>query len=201
MSSPPLYLVGIDPQISLLAVDIFNHSQKTRTKWYQVLLRRKDSFQKAEDWQSYIVDQCITTVNEIEKIIMLAAKTKDPKAYKVCFSVEQQRGRVKTIPETSLATAARAKGWDVRIPHPKTWKKAIKFNDCTDPSLRGNKANKARSQELYETKLRDYCKANNITAPKVTHHLCDAACITEFLGTVVKEKNENKEDDGDMHNF
>jgi hypothetical protein len=195
------YLVGIDPQTSLLAIDIKDDDRDRRVKWYQVLLRRKDSFQKAEDWQNYVVEQCIRTVNEIESIIQLYHRTtytgrSSTRPYRVFFAVEQQRGRVKTIPETCLVTAARMKKWTIRIPHPKTWKKTIDFNK-PDPNqsvvpLQGNKANKVRAQELYEKELRAYCMKEKLTPPKVIHHLCDAACLVAFLSKVTDgdEKQE-----------
>lgn len=193
-----VYLVGIDPQISLLAIDIKNHATKARVKWYQVLLKRKDSFQKAEDWQSYVIQQCIRTVNDVEAIILNNLKKhsvmNQQPSYKVYFAVEQQRGRVKTIPETCLVTAARMKGWIIRIPHPRTWKKAIDFNEMkSKPVTPGNKANKARAQELYEKELRMYCSSENppLLVPKVIHHLCDAACIVAFLQTTLEDAKSN----------
>jgi hypothetical protein len=190
MEHPVWYLVGIDPQTSLLAIDIRNDTYLSlrRVKWFQVLLRRKDSFQKAEDWQNYIVDQCLRVVDEIEAIITTYHDTQrhyKNVVWKVLFGVEQQRGRVKTIPETCLVTAARAKGWTIRIPHPKTWKKVIEFNKPNAPPIQGNKANKERAEELYGRELNAYCAKEKVIPPKVIHHLCDAACIVAFLSKVV----------------
>lgn len=195
-SEPPQeFVVGIDPQPSLLAVCVKHLNTGKRIAWFQVLLKRKDSFPKAGDWESYIVDQCIRTVSEIETHIANVFLGVQNKMFYVDFAVEQQRGRVKTIPETCLATAARARGWTIRIPHPNTWKKGMGFTAEVEDSAhipRGNKENKAWAQKLYEKSLIEHCKSKGTQPPKVTHHLCDAACIADYLDKLRREENERE---------
>ncbi len=211
-------LVGIDPQTSLIAVQIKDLKLNKKVNWFQVLLKRKDSFPKAEEWQLYVVDQSIRTVKEIK--FQIERYLNDRTAtYTVFFAVEQQRGRVKTIPETCLVTAARSQGWRIRIPHPKTWKKAIGFynepgiptTNTTSPDLKkknkpkGHKQNKEQSQLIYEKELIEYCRENKVKIPTETDHLCDAACIVKFLevtmGQCEKQDGKQEEQETAIHIF
>jgi hypothetical protein len=186
-----MYQVGIDPQITLLAICIETKVGEVYEKiaWFQVLLKRKDSWIRVEDWERYMVQQCIRTVEEIDGIIQ--EHVKYGVGVDVKFGVEQQRGRVKSIPETCLVTAAKKKGWKIHIPHPSRWKKAIGFDKvktegkdgvtANQVTLVGNKQNKKRAEELYAKELAVYCKEKKVPVPKVIHHLCDAACIALYL--------------------
>lgn len=178
------YIVGVDPQPSLLAFHICLN-EKT-IQWFQVLLARKDSFQTAGEWEIYISDQSINSIQQVENYIKQNQPPSQP--YKVEFFCEQQRGRVKTIPEACLVTAAKAKGWGVNIPHPATWKKGISFP--IKDNTTGNKANKLVAVQLKEEELIEWCKNNNTKVPKTTHHLCDAACITTYGHTLVCSRNK-----------
>ena len=182
------YVVGIDPQITLLAVRIDFRDKAggwQKVAWFQVLMKRKDAYVIVAEWEKYMVDQCIRTVDEIEGLI--ETHHGSDKGYRVEFGVEQQRGRVKSIPEACLITAAKAKGWNIHVPHPSSWKKAISFykkeklEDKKKGHVTGNKDNKKRAEELYGKELRDFCTDKKIPTPKIIHHLCDAACIARYL--------------------
>jgi hypothetical protein len=190
-----MYVVGIDPQITIIAICIQYREEGDKWKkiaWFQVLLKRKDAYVRVADWEKYMVEQCIRTVDEIAAIIQ-NHNTKDhnpQKPVSVECGVEQQRGRVKSIPEACLITAAKKMGWNIHVPHPSSWKKAISFYNTKEPTheekkkgtlITGNKENKKRAEELYAKELHEYCASKKIVPPKIIHHLCDAACIAKYL--------------------
>lgn len=186
------YYVGVDPQPSLLAFQIITEDNNV-VAWFQVLLARKESsFSTAGDWETYIASQCLFSIQTVEDHISKHTGTTKPKIHFVC---EQQRGRVKTIPEACLVTAAKNKGWEVYIPHPATWKKLVNF---PKPEGGGNKANKDIAMRLKEDKLKEFCKTRGIVPPKVTHHLCDAALLAEY--GMKKAMVSNTEEDTEKDN-
>lgn len=189
------YAVGIDPQPSVLACYIGKFEKRNVSNsqlpslfmpmqdvfWFQVSLQRKDSFKTADEWEIYVSDQCRKTIDKIERCILADSVNSSPGD--VHLNVEQQRGRINTIPEACLVTAGLAKGWHLYVPHPTTWKKGINFygeDKEEKKQIKGNKMNKERVMELEGEHLANYCSKKNLTVPKVSHHLCDAACIARY---------------------
>jgi hypothetical protein len=184
----PLFVIGVDPQLNVLAfktVLLSENGEQTLICWFQEQMRRKDSFDKAEQWETYMIkkcDYCLTHI--LNNIKNYAASVElDITNKRVSLWVEQQRGRCKTIPEAALAALAHAYGIEYHIPHPATWKKGIGFSTARSAKGEkqvGNKANKNASVLLYGDSLKAYYAEQGFVVPKPDHHLCDAACLCTY---------------------
>jgi hypothetical protein len=183
------YVVGIDPQRNLFAFYVGKRVPVTLAdgttkctlldiEWYEHYLLRKDSYKVAENWEIYLIKECVECLKKVESFINMDASGK---AYHVKLGVEQQRGRVNSILESSLATAAAALGWEITIPHPKKWKAAIHFK-AEEP---GNNSNKRKAEELEGSDLSEFHTKKKRKLPKVVHHLCDARLIGKYVHTSV----------------
>lgn len=182
-----IYVIGIDPQINVLAVCVVatdNVGRRTTLAWFQEQLKRKDTFGPAEMWEVYMIEECKACIKRA-----LTALPTDTPMTRVSLWVEQQRGRCKTIPEAALASIASSHGIEIHIPHPKTWKKGISFPcilDSTGQRMKGNKHNKQVAEQMFGQELKNFCSATSIKVPKVIHHLCDAGCLA-YYGILMKE--------------
>jgi hypothetical protein len=195
----PVFVIGIDPQLNVLAFKTVHMKEDDISAspivcWFQQQMKRKDTFEKAEHWESYMIESCHHCIMQIIRNIFQYSlhNNLDTQHRRISLWVEQQRGRCKTIPETALAAIAFENGIDFHIPHPKTWKKGIGFNvgkDGNGVKKTGNKANKDASEERYAKKLEAYYTEQRALAenrselwkvPNPKHHLCDAACMCEY---------------------
>lgn len=185
-----IYVIGIDPQINVLAVCVVatdNLGRRTTLAWFQEQLKRKDVFGPAEVWEVYMIEEC-------KKCIRRALQVLPPEIPmdRVSLWVEQQRGRCKTIPEAALASIASSHEIEIHIPHPKTWKRGISFPcilDSDGQRMKGNKHNKQVAEQMFGQELNKFYTSNGTKIPKVIHHLCDAGCLA-YYGILMKEKGK-----------
>lgn len=171
--------VGIDPNVCLLAADTRLEQLHLPEGWFVQVLKRKDTFKTASGWEVYVLDQCIELVVKVNSAVKKHVKLHhEGEKYDISGAVEQQRGRVKSVIEAGLATAGRAYGWRVEIPHPTTWKKLVglKWGE-------GNEDNKKKAVEAKYPELHAYCSEHGLlkTINKARiHDLCDAALLSEY---------------------
>lgn len=190
MNKGKQFFIGIDPQPSLLAVHV-RDIEDNDILWYQVILKRKDAFKNAEMWELYTAEQCRKTIMDLNSTLSYIEISK-----KVYLAIEQQRGRVKSIAEACLVTAAMEQEWEIVVPHPMTWKKTVGLK-----SEAGNKNNKLASTNLHKADLTTYCEKNGQKKlPLRIHDLCDAKCISQHAknffyinnSSSKNEKNKNE---------
>lgn len=177
---PVVFDVGVDPNICLIAVHARHSDVDIPGGWFNTFLKKQDAFKAASLWETYVISECIATVSKLEEVIEDYAKKNGISDYIVNCSVEQQRGRVKTICEVGMATAGLEAGWRVNVPSPVTWKKKIGL-----PYGKGNADNKLQAEKRNLPRLTAYCKKHNM--PKYIqdnkeriHDLCDARCLSEY---------------------
>jgi len=171
--------VGIDPQpdnISICAikhqVDHYNLKQLHYVSviyWVKHKLKLKTTFNKAEDWQRYVINE---TRNVFDKLSKHISKYN----YKTVFiSVEQQRGRVNSLIEQTLFTVSMSHNYETHSTGPMLWKSLINMK-----RLGSNTNNKIEAKTLvlpiYEQWVQ--CK---IDKKFRVHDLCDAYLIAWAL--------------------
>jgi hypothetical protein len=170
------YYVGIDPQQSLLAINV-NTDEEEDAFWFQHIFKKKNSsgFKTAEMWELYIAAEIETVITELDNKIRAHESFSEASSSIFC-GVEQQRGRVNSLIEGILVSCGQRKGWIMSIPHPLTWKKSVGLK-C----LPGNKNNKNESTSMIGPDLMDYLKKNDLKKPARIHDLCDAKCISAHV--------------------
>lgn len=176
MEFPPIHFyLGIDPQISLLAIHCSN-DYLDDVFWFQQILKKKVSsgFKNAEDWELYLANEINQFVDNVDNSIK--SREDHTEGSIIYGGVEQQRGRVNSIIEAMLVAAGVRVGWRMCVPHPTTWKKSIGLK-CAP----GNKNNKNASVELVYDDLSKFYHATNQKLPARVHDLCDAKCISEHV--------------------
>lgn len=171
--------VGIDPQPDNISVCAIETTNGDVLYWHKHKLKLKLTFNRAEDWQRYIVEESLIVLDKMFSKFRLSL------ANNVYISIEQQRGRVNSIVEQTLFTLCVTKGYQTFTTGPMLWKK------MTDTKSVGeNKKNKQKSVDMVLHIYENYIDSK--VGPKFrAHDLCDAYLIAWAL-LISKSSARNK---------
>lgn len=193
------FIVGIDPQPTLLAVHVRDNFDAT-IAWFKHYFQKKCRFDNAQKWQEHIYDE---TSNVLQQKIPLIIKAKfSYLSLQQCVpryvAVEQQKGRVNSIIEQTVLCLCKHAKIEVLILHPMTWKKHTNI-----PKTGNNKKNKEAVEKIVKPKLQEYIQTStdlhdteqlNIVDWDKTkerlHDLCDADKISEACRILTASKQE-----------
>jgi hypothetical protein len=174
-------VVGIDPQPDNISTCCLDYKNQKILMWWKYKLIMKETFNKAEEWQDYIVKSVQIICDTIQK---LQFTNKQNKHYQsVIVTIEQQRGRVNSIIEQTIFTMCRTLNYETHSFNPMKWKKIIQI-ECR----RNNKLNKDYITKLITPIYEDY-EGHKIPAKFRVHDLCDAFAIS--WATIISKTDNN----------
>jgi len=172
--SKEVYIVGIDPQPTLFAVQC-KTLDGIILAWFNIHLKKKARFDSAQLWQEYIYQEShalITKTIPTHCYAMLGGYQKPD-----LVTIEQQKGRVCSIIETSLLNVCLQENIPAWIANAMCWKRKT-----NTPCTKYHYQNKKVVEKIVEPILNEYFtpeELEEIKKSKRKHDLCDANQITD----------------------